>query len=82
MGKEKRRELVIIPAQAKIREHIRKVCACRNCETDECGVPILKAPVDNPVIKGSFASPEAIARIICQKFVMRVPLCRQEQDWN
>lgn len=82
MGKETRRELVIVPAQVKIREHIRKVYACRDCEHDECGVPILKAPVDEPVIKGSFASPEAIAHIMTQKFVMGIPLYRQEQEWN
>ena len=82
MGREKRRELVIIPAQVKIREHVRKVYACRDCEKDEYGVPIAKAPVDEPVIKGSFASPEAIAHIMHQKFVMGVPLYRQEQDWN
>ena len=82
MGREKRRELVIVPAQVKIREHVRKIYACRDCEKDECGVPILKAPVDNPVIKGSFASPEAIAHIMHQKFVMGAPLYRQEQDWN
>jgi len=82
MGREKRRELVIIPAQVKIREHVRKVYACRECEKDEYGVPILKAPTDEPVIKGSFASPEAIAHIMNQKFVMGAPLYRQEQDWN
>jgi len=82
MGRETRRELVIVPAQAKIREHVRKVYACRDCEKDECGVPIVKAPVDNPVIKGSFASPESIAHIMVQKFVMGAPLYRQEQDWN
>lgn len=82
MGREKRRELVIIPARVKIVEHVRKVYACRDCERDECGVPILKAPVDEPVIKGSFASPEAIAHIMVQKFVMGVPLYRQEQDWK
>ena len=82
MGKEVRCELVIIPAQAKIREHIRKVYACRDCEHDECGVPIVKAPVDEPVIKGSFASPESIAHIMTQKFVMGSPLYRQETEWN
>jgi len=82
MGRETRRELVIIPAQAKIREHVRKVYACRDCEKDECGVPIVKAPVDAPVIKGSFASGETIAHIMTQKFVMGVPLYRQEQEWN
>jgi len=82
MGKEKRRELKIVPAKVVIVEHVRKVYACRDCEKDECGVPILKAPVDEPVIKGSFASPEAIAHIMVQKFVMATPLYRQEQDWN
>jgi transposase len=83
MGKETlRRELKLIPAKAVIVEHIRSVYACRNCEKDECGVPIVKAPVANPVIKGGFASPEAVAHIATQKFVMAVPLYRQEQEWN
>ena len=82
MGREKRRELVIVPAQAKIRERVKKVYSCRRCEKDECGVLIVKAPMDEPVIKGSFASPEAIAHIMTQKFVMGAPLYRQEQDWN
>jgi len=82
IGKEKRRELKVIPAKAIIVEHVRKVYGCRDCEQDEYGAPIIKAPVDNPVIKGSFASPEAIAHIMTQKFVMGVPLYRQEKEWN
>jgi len=82
MGRDTRRELVIIPAQVKIREHVRHVYACRDCEKDECGVPIVKAAVSEPVIKGSFTSPEAIAHIMTQKFVMGVPLYRQEQEWK
>ena len=83
MGKETiRRELKLIPAKAVIIEHVRKVYACRNCEKDKCGVPILKAAIANPVIKGGFASPEAIAHIATQKFVMAIPLYRQEQEWN
>ena len=82
MGKETRRELVIIPAQAKIREHVRKVYACRGCEQNADHVPIVKAQMPEPVIKGSFASPEAIAHIMTQKFVMGSPLYRQEQELN
>jgi transposase len=83
MGHETiRRELKLIPAKAVIVEHTRKVYACRHCEKDECGVPIVKAAVSNPVIKGGFASPEAISYIATQKFVMAVPLYRQEQEWN
>ena len=82
MGRDVRRELVIIPAQVKIREHVRKVYTCRDCEWDENGYPIVKSPMKDPVIKGSFASPEAIAQLITQKFVMGSPLYRQEQELN
>ena len=84
MGCTSRRELVIIPAQVKIREHVTKTYTCRDCEkiAGDTPVPIIKAPAPAPVIKGSFASPEAIAHIICQKFVMAVPLYRQEKDWE
>jgi transposase len=82
MGHGIREELKLIPAKAVIVKHIQSVYACRHCEKDECGVPIVKAPLVEPVIKGSFASPEAVAHIMCQKFVMGAPLYRQEQEWN
>lgn len=82
MGRDCRRELVIVPAQVKIREHVRHVYACRGCENNSDHVPVVKANMPEPVIKGSFASPEAIAHIMTQKFVMSVPLYRQEQDWK
>ncbi|MHC1785771.1 MAG: IS66 family transposase [Christensenellales bacterium] len=80
MGRDSRRELVIVPARVIVREHVRMVYACRDCEKDEFGVPIVKTPLAEPVIKGSFASPEAIAQIMTQKFVMGSPLYRQEQE--
>lgn len=82
MGRDSRRELVIIPAQVKIREHVRHVYACRDCDANSDHVPVVKAPTPEPVIKGSFASPEAIAHTMVQKFVMAVPLYRQEQEWQ
>lgn len=82
MGHESREELVLIPASAKIRRHISATYACRHCETHSDRVPIVKSKFPEPVIKGSFASPEAIAHIAAQKFVMGTPLYRQEQEWN
>ena len=82
MGREKRRELKIIPARAVIVEHVRKAYACRACEQNAESVPVLKASAPEPVIRGSFAAPETVAHIMCQKFVMGAPLYRQEQDWN
>ena len=82
MNNDIRRELVIIPEQVKIREHRRAVYSCRSCEVKNDHVPIRKAELPKPVIGGSFASPEAIAHIMVQKFVLGVPLYRQEQEWQ
>ncbi len=82
MGKEVREELKIVPARAVIVRHICYVYSCRACEKGGTGVPVTKAPMPKPVIKGSFASPEAVAHIAIQKYVMSVPLYRQEQEWK
>lgn len=82
MGKETRDELKIIPAKAVIVRHIRHVYSCRNCEETSDHTPIVKADIPEPVIKGSFASPETIAHIATQKFMMGSPLYRQEQEWK
>ena len=82
MGKETREELKIIPAKAVIIKHIRHIYSCRNCEAHSDHVPIKKADMPESVIKGSFASPETIAHIAVQKFVMASPLYRQEQEWK
>lgn len=82
ISKEIRRELKLIPAKAVIVEHVSYVYGCHECEQDEFGVPVQRVPMDEPVIKGSFASPEAVSQIMTQKFVMGVPLYRQEQEWT
>ncbi len=83
LGKEvMREELKLIPARAVKVQHVRFAYACRRCEKDGDIVPVVKALVPPPVIKGSFASPEAIAHIAVQKYVMCVPLYRQEQQWK
>lgn len=82
IGKEVRRTLVIVPAQVKVREDVYPVYACRNCEKKGIETPVVKTPKDNAVIPGSFASPEAIAHIMTQKFVMGSPCYRQEQEFK
>ena len=81
MGEEVREELKIIPAKAVIVRHVRHIYACRHCEESSDRVPIVKADLPEPVIKGGFASPESVAPIAVQKFVMGSPLYRQEQEW-
>jgi len=83
MGRDiARRELKIIPAVVKVVEHGRAVYSCRNCEKNGLRVPIVKAPVPEPIIKGSLASPSSVAHIMNQKYVMYAPLYRQEQDFK
>jgi transposase/regulator of replication initiation timing len=80
MGHEMKQELEIIPAQVKIIEQAGEVYSCRNCEKKGVSVPVIKAPMPNPVIKGSPASPSLIAYIMMQKYVNAIPLYRQEQS--
>jgi transposase len=82
MGRETRDELKLIPASASIIRHVSLTYSCRNCEKNNDHVPIIKSKLPKPVIKGSFASPEAIAHIASQKFVMGIPLYRQEKEWE
>jgi transposase len=82
MGRETNEYLKIIPAKAVIVRHVRHVYACRNCEKNSTEVPIIKADMPEPVIKGGFASPETIAHIATQKYIMASPLYRQEQEWK
>jgi transposase len=82
IGQEVHRTLVMVPAQVKVREDVYPVYACRNCEKNGIETPIVKTPKDKAVIPGSFASPEAIAHIMTQKFVMGSPLYRQEQEFK
>lgn len=90
IGQEVRETLVLVPAKAILRQDIYYTYACKNCEKNEetdagkedVSTPVVKTPREPAVIPGSFASPEAIAHIMAQKFVMASPLYRQEQDWG
>ncbi len=82
IGKEVVRTLEIIPAQTVVREDIYYTYACQTCNKEDIETPVVKAPREKNIIPGSFATPEAIAHIMTQKFVMGSPLYRQEQEIN
>jgi len=83
MGKEVVSEqLKIIPAKAILVQNVRYTYSCRNCENNDTSVPVIKAPVPNAVIKGGFATPEAVSYIMTQKYVLDVPLNRMENDFK
>ena len=82
IGKEVVKTLEIVPAQYIVREDIYYTYACPNCNREDIETPVVKAPREKNIIPGSFATPEAIAHVMTQKFVMGSPLYRQEQEIN
>ncbi|KDR96166.1 transposase [Peptoclostridium litorale DSM 5388] len=82
MSVEVRKELKIIPAKVCIVEHVRKVYACRKCQNSGQNTPVITAPMPEPVISGSFASPSLVAYLMYQKYSAALPLTRQEKIFS
>ena len=80
IGRKVTKHLEMIPAKVVIREDVYYTYACKKCHENEADTPVVETPQPNPVIKGSFASAEAVAHFMTQKFVMHSPLYRQEQE--
>ena len=82
MGYDVRRELTIIPAKIYVTEHAVHKYACRNCDRHDITTPIIKASGPKPFLPKTMASPSLLAHIIESKYVLSVPLYRQETDWK
>lgn len=80
MGKDVRREIKIIPAQIRLVLHNCFKYTCRYCQNHEIKTPIVVAPMPISAFPNSLASPTAVAHIMSQKFVLGIPLYRQEQS--
>ena len=90
IGKEfVRDELVYVPARLFVRKHYAEVVKCPSCGEDEAQDPnysdvpasvFKKATIPAPMIPHSFCSPELLARILYEKYVMAVPLERQAKE--
>lgn len=82
IDKEVFNKLKIKPAQFIVEQHIYYTYVCRQRNETGTETPVVKAPREKSIIPGSFATAEAIAHIMTQKFVMGSPLYRQEQELN
>jgi transposase len=82
MKKEIRKELVIIPAEAKIIEHVTYSYSCRNCDKNGTEGYIKEASHPRALIPKSFVSASSLAYILNQKYTMALPLYRQEQEFS
>ena len=83
-GREVSEELVIIPAELVVEDHVRLKYACKNCEgTAEEGLPaVIIAPKPKQMIPKSFATPSLLAQVFTSKFVDSVPYYRQEKQFS
>lgn len=82
MKKEIRKELVIIPAEVKVIEHVTYVYSCRKCDKEGTGSFIKAAESPKALIPKSVVSPSLMAYIINQKYTNAMPLYRQEQEFK
>ena len=82
IGVDVRRRLKVIPAQVSVVEDRYYTYACQTCNKQNIETPVVKAEREPNFIPGSFATPEAVAYLMTQKFVMGSPLYRLEQEMN
>ena len=82
IGTEVRERIEIIPAKVILHRDVYETYVCENCKNNDVTTPVLQTPKEPVLIPGSFASAEAVAHFMVQKFVMGSPLYRQEQEWN
>ncbi len=80
IGVEVVKKLKMEPVRFVVEEHRYHTYACQTCNKEDIETPIVKASREKSIIPGSFATPEAIAHIMVQKFVMGSPIYRQEQE--
>jgi transposase len=82
MSTEVRQELIYIPAELKVRKHVKYVYSCGRCKDEEIETPIKTASMPKPAIPGSLASPSILSHIMTQKYVDGLPLYRQEKQFT
>lgn len=84
IGKKKvRSEMEYIPAKLIIKDYIQYVYKCVECGKNDKNPfdMIYSSPVPAPVLTHSVASPSILAWVMYQKYMMSVPLYRQEKDF-
>lgn len=85
IGKKKvRSEMEFVPAKLVMKDYVQYVYKCVECgkSAEHPYDAIYSAPVPVPVLKHSIASPSSAAWILYQKYVLSVPLYRQERDFQ
>ena len=84
IGQEVCEKLEIIPAQVRVRRHVRPKYACRACEGpgDEEKAAVRVAPAVKQLLPKSIASPALVAYMLVSKFCDALPFYRQERQFQ
>ncbi len=82
IGEEISEQLVVIPARAVVRRHVRYKYACGQCngdERDEAGKIVVTAPMPEQLLAKSLLTPEFFVYLIISKYLDSIPLYRIER---
>ncbi len=85
IGKKKvRSEMEYIPAKLIMKDYVQYVYKCIECGKNDTNPydSIHCATAPAPVLTHSFASPSIVAWVMYQKYIMSIPLYRQEKDFK
>lgn len=77
-----RQELLLIPAQIKRLDHVQHAYKCKHCSLINESDKIVKAPVPKAPLAHSYGSASIVAHTLYQKYELKVPAYRQENDWQ
>ncbi len=77
-----RSEIEITPARIVVLDIYQESYECRNCRKEDIVSTIYSAPVPMNIIPGSYASASTVAKVFSDKYVMGIPLYRQEATWS
>jgi len=67
-------QMIVVPAQYQVVEHVRNKGVCRHCGT------FVAAPMPKQMVEGSsYGSPSFLAYIACNKYQLGLPYYRQEK---
>ena len=76
-----RDEIEVIPKKAVRVKIYREVYNCPECTKESDQANIVKAEAPAPLIEHSYATASLVVAVIYAKYVMGIPLYRQEKDW-
>jgi len=82
IGEEIIRVVEYIPGKYVLKEHHYPTYACPTCEKITGEANIIKCPKSPRPFGKSYAGASLVSNILTNKFVMHVPLYRQQQDLN